>query len=113
MKIGYMTDGGRRRPTNEDAVKVMEDVSFYMLADGVGGNRSGEIASQSALDALEKFIRQIRKSVYHQAIGVKAAVQRNGYDACFCVYQGRRDVCSECWRQQGLSDSRRTDPADH
>ena len=28
-----------------------------MLADGVGGNRSGEIASQSALDALEKFVR--------------------------------------------------------
>ena len=57
MRIGYMTDGGRRRPTNEDAVKVLEDVRFYMLADGVGGNRSGEIASQSALDALEKFIR--------------------------------------------------------
>lgn len=57
MRIGYMTDGGRRRPTNEDAVKVLEDVNFYMLADGVGGNRSGEIASQSALDALEKFIR--------------------------------------------------------
>lgn len=57
MKIGYMTDGGRRRPINEDAVKVLEDVKFYMLADGVGGNRSGEIASQSALDALEKFVR--------------------------------------------------------
>lgn len=57
MRIGYMTDGGRRRPINEDAVKVLEDVNFYMLADGVGGNRSGEIASQSALDALEKFIR--------------------------------------------------------
>ena len=57
MRIGYMTDGGRRRPTNEDAVKVLEDVNFFMLADGVGGNRSGEIASQSALDALEKFIR--------------------------------------------------------
>ncbi len=28
-----------------------------MLADGVGGNRSGEIASRSALDALEKFVR--------------------------------------------------------
>ena len=57
MKIGYMTDGGRRRPVNEDAVKVMQDVNFYMLADGVGGNRSGEVASQSSLDALEKFIR--------------------------------------------------------
>ena len=57
MRIGYLTDRGRRRPANEDAVKVLEDKNFYMLADGVGGNRSGEIASQSALDALEKFIR--------------------------------------------------------
>ena len=57
MKIGYLTDRGRRRPTNEDAVKVVEDLNFYMLADGVGGNRSGEIASQSAMDSLEKFLR--------------------------------------------------------
>ena len=57
MNIGYMTDRGRRRPTNEDALRACEDLSFFMLADGVGGNRSGEIASQSALDALEKFIR--------------------------------------------------------
>ncbi len=56
MKVGYLTDRGRRRPTNEDSVKVMEKESFYLLADGVGGNRSGEVASQSALDAMEKFI---------------------------------------------------------
>lgn len=57
MRIGYLTDKGRRRPTNEDAVKVLPDLNFFMLADGVGGNKSGEIASQSALDALEKFVR--------------------------------------------------------
>ena len=57
MKTGYLTDRGRRRPTNEDSLRVCEDLSFFILADGVGGNRSGEIASQSALDALEKFIR--------------------------------------------------------
>ena len=57
MKVGYLTDRGRRRPANEDAVKVLEDKCICMLADGVGGNRSGEIASQSSLDALEKFIR--------------------------------------------------------
>ena len=49
MKTGYLTDRGRRRPTNEDSLRVCEDLSFFMLADGVGGNRSGEIASQSAL----------------------------------------------------------------
>ena len=57
MDIGFITDRGRRRPTNEDSVKACGDVGFFMLADGVGGNRSGEIASQSALDALEKFVR--------------------------------------------------------
>ncbi len=57
MNVGYLTDRGRRRPSNEDAVRVVEDLNFYMLADGVGGNRSGEIASESALEALEKFLR--------------------------------------------------------
>ena len=57
MKSGYITDRGRRRPTNEDSLRACEDLGFFMLADGVGGNRSGEIASQSALDALEKFVR--------------------------------------------------------
>ena len=57
MDIGFITDRGRRRPTNEDSVRACGDVGFFMLADGVGGNRSGEIASQSALDALEKFVR--------------------------------------------------------
>ena len=57
MNIGYMTDRGRRRPTNEDAIRVVEDLKVFMLADGVGGNRSGEIASESALEALEKFFR--------------------------------------------------------
>lgn len=57
MNVGYMTDRGRRRPSNEDAVKVLEDTNFFMLADGVGGNRSGEIASRGALEALEKFVR--------------------------------------------------------
>ncbi len=57
MRVGYMTDRGRRRPTNEDSLRACEDLNFFMLADGVGGNRSGEIASQSALDALEKFVR--------------------------------------------------------
>ena len=57
MKTGYMTDRGRRRPTNEDSLRACEDLNFFMLADGVGGNRSGEIACQSALDAIEKFVR--------------------------------------------------------
>ena len=76
MNIGYMTDRGRRRPTNEDSLRACEDLNFFMLADGVGGNRSGEIASQSALDALEKFVRQWSKEEKKEA-----AEQHAGFEA--------------------------------
>lgn len=57
MNIGLVTDKGRRRPKNEDAVKALEDTNFFMLADGVGGNKAGEIASSAAIDALEDYVR--------------------------------------------------------
>lgn len=58
MNIGYFTDPGRRRTKNEDALRVLEDKKFFMLADGVGGNKSGEVASQGALDALQDYVEQ-------------------------------------------------------
>lgn len=56
MKIGYFTDKGMRRQKNEDAIKVLGDQRLFMLADGVGGNKSGEMASKTALEALENFV---------------------------------------------------------
>lgn len=56
MKIGYLTDKGQRRPINEDAVKILPEKNFFMLADGVGGNRAGEVASKQALVALEDYL---------------------------------------------------------
>ena len=57
MKIGYLTDQGMKRTKNEDAVKVLPDQKFFMLADGVGGNKSGEIASSAAIDFLEDYVK--------------------------------------------------------
>lgn len=59
MKFGYITDRGRRRKKNEDSIKIISNENFFMLADGVGGNKSGEIASKCALEALEKYVREI------------------------------------------------------
>ena len=56
MRVGYLTDKGMKRPKNEDAVKVLKDSRFFMLADGVGGNKSGEIASTAAVDFLADYV---------------------------------------------------------
>ncbi|HKK95549.1 MAG TPA: Stp1/IreP family PP2C-type Ser/Thr phosphatase [Anaerovoracaceae bacterium] len=57
MKTGLLTDRGMRRIKNEDYVKVINDINLYLLADGVGGNRSGEIASKETVETFAKYVK--------------------------------------------------------
>ena len=41
-----LTDVGRQRKNNEDAVQVREDLRLFIVADGVGGAAAGEEASR-------------------------------------------------------------------
>lgn len=52
MQIEYQSDVGRRRNTNQDYASVFtnqEGVKLAILADGMGGHRAGDIASQMAV----------------------------------------------------------------
>jgi protein phosphatase len=48
------TDRGRRRKRNEDSVLARKDDGLFVVADGMGGYRGGEIASQLAVDAIAR-----------------------------------------------------------
>src|SRR5262245_11609644 len=50
------TDIGRRRPLNEDAIHV-ED-GLFILCDGMGGHKAGEVASRIAIDSIAAFARR-------------------------------------------------------
>ncbi|MDO4384236.1 MAG: Stp1/IreP family PP2C-type Ser/Thr phosphatase [Eubacteriales bacterium] len=56
MEVGYYTDKGRKRTSNEDAVRILNRHNVFLLADGVGGNRAGEIASNKTLDVIADFL---------------------------------------------------------
>jgi len=47
------TDQGLRRKKNEDAILVNEDNGFCLVADGIGGTPSGDIASQLFADTAQ------------------------------------------------------------
>ena len=55
MEVGFKTDKGVRRTNNEDAFFVMSHDGIYILADGVGGTNSGEIASRTAVNEIAQY----------------------------------------------------------
>ena len=52
------TDPGMQRENNEDAFAALDDIGLYLVADGVGGQPSGEIASAPAIQEVEAVIRK-------------------------------------------------------
>jgi PPM family protein phosphatase len=50
---GHRTDVGRGRPENEDRLLVDDERGLYAVADGMGGHRAGEVASATAVEALQ------------------------------------------------------------
>lgn len=51
------TNVGMKRTHNEDNYAVLEDNHLYIVADGMGGHSSGEVASKMAIDTLHEFFQ--------------------------------------------------------
>lgn len=60
MRFYGLTDVGVKREKNEDAISIPsenEGIKLFILADGMGGAKAGEKASQLAIQTIRNYIR--------------------------------------------------------
>jgi len=55
-----VTDVGRARTNNEDCYLIIPEIGLYLLADGMGGARAGEMASRLAVETVAEVVRESR-----------------------------------------------------
>lgn len=57
IRYGEKTDPGRVRKHNEDAMLCDPELGIWLVADGMGGHESGEVASAIAIEAIHGGIK--------------------------------------------------------
>jgi serine/threonine protein phosphatase PrpC len=77
------TDVGRVRDHNEDAVVVDPRMAFYMVADGVGGGRAGDVASALAAQVVHQRVSELHTEAAQSNLLGDADAMRTRILDCF------------------------------
>lgn len=62
LKISGKTDPGKKRSNNEDTFIIDPDLGLMIVADGMGGHSSGEVASQLAAKLCKEQLKRALKT---------------------------------------------------
>lgn len=77
MRVVGISDTGLVREKNEDAFLMDEDQGFFLVCDGMGGHRGGEVASHMAVETISRSMEGFTSANARQQLvqGIEKANQ--------------------------------------
>ena len=63
LKFHARTDVGLKRKHNEDSLLAAEEFGVFVVADGVGGRKAGELASAITVNTFQSYAPQLKAAL--------------------------------------------------
>ncbi len=62
VESANITDRGKKRKVNEDALIIEDTLGLYVVADGMGGHQAGDIASRLVVETMADYVQKFSES---------------------------------------------------
>ncbi|WP_437294068.1 PP2C family protein-serine/threonine phosphatase [Sorangium sp. So ce426] len=96
------SDVGRRRSHNEDSFAALPCLGLFMVADGLGGNAAGEIASRMAIEVVKSCFGEDEVLEETWPYGTAPAHDRDEVRLVLSVRRANREIYEASQRQEAV-----------
>ncbi|WP_437894313.1 PP2C family protein-serine/threonine phosphatase [Sorangium sp. So ce124] len=102
IEAAAYSDVGRRRSHNEDSFAALPCLGLFMVADGLGGNAAGEVASRMAIEVVKSCFEEDEDLEETWPYGTGSPHNRDEVRLVLSVRRANREIYEASQRQEAV-----------